>query len=259
MSSCRCPTARKRAVLEIGGWDSHASRRAAAGGAVQQCLKLLDATLRTAPSRCKRAQPAPGHAVVRWFTEFDAKWRSSSARRAPTTAAAARLQLGGAVRGGRVIADWFRALAPKDRFEGRDTAHHRPTCARCSKPVLHDHLGVAARRFDASGLPAVFPRRKYGRSICRAPEQLRLRLGLGRARAHHAPRCVRAGDRARAACAARQTPARAGTIGRALRIHAPARSLLRHGLSDVRPRAGPHARPAAPSAACSKLKVLRAP
>jgi uncharacterized protein (DUF1501 family) len=59
--------------------------------------------------------------------------------------------LGGAVRGGRVIADW-PGLAPKDRFEGRDLRITTDVRA-LFKSVLHDHLRVARSALDASVLP----------------------------------------------------------------------------------------------------------
>jgi len=59
--------------------------------------------------------------------------------------------LGGAVRGGRVIADW-PGLAPKDRFEGRDLRATTDLRALL-KGVLHDHLHVARSALDASVLP----------------------------------------------------------------------------------------------------------
>ncbi len=59
--------------------------------------------------------------------------------------------LGGAVRGGRVIADW-PGLAKKDRFEGRDlrvTTELRAVV----RTVLADHLRVPRAALDGTVLP----------------------------------------------------------------------------------------------------------
>jgi uncharacterized protein (DUF1501 family) len=53
------------------------------------------------------------------------------------------LLAGGAVKGGRVIADW-PGLKPANLYEGRDLAPTTDLRA-VIKGVLHDHLGVAER------------------------------------------------------------------------------------------------------------------
>ena len=59
--------------------------------------------------------------------------------------------LGGAVRGGRVIADW-PGLAARDRFEGRDL--RTTTDLRgVLKGVLADHLQVASRSLNTEVFP----------------------------------------------------------------------------------------------------------
>jgi uncharacterized protein (DUF1501 family) len=64
---------------------------------------------------------------------------------------AAAFLLGGAVAGGRVIADW-PGLSSRALYEGRDLA---PTLALHSvlKGVLADHLQVSTRALDASVFP----------------------------------------------------------------------------------------------------------
>jgi uncharacterized protein (DUF1501 family) len=73
----------------------------------------------------------------------------ATGRRAQTGGAA--FVLGGAVKGGRVIAD-RPGLAKKDRFEGRDL---RTTIDMRSvlKGVLSDHLHVASRHLDGDVFP----------------------------------------------------------------------------------------------------------
>jgi uncharacterized protein (DUF1501 family) len=58
---------------------------------------------------------------------------------------------GGAVRGGRVVADW-PGLAQKDRFEGRDLRITTDLRA-VFRSVLHDHLRVARGALDGTVLP----------------------------------------------------------------------------------------------------------
>ncbi|MEO8808296.1 MAG: DUF1501 domain-containing protein, partial [Burkholderiaceae bacterium] len=59
--------------------------------------------------------------------------------------------LGGAVKGGRVIADW-PGLAKRDRFEGRDLRITTDLRA-VLRGVLADHLQVATRSLNADVFP----------------------------------------------------------------------------------------------------------
>jgi uncharacterized protein (DUF1501 family) len=59
--------------------------------------------------------------------------------------------LGGAVAGGRVLADW-PGLAPKDRFEGRDLRITTDLRA-VFRTLLADHLQVARSVVDRDALP----------------------------------------------------------------------------------------------------------
>ena len=78
----------------------------------------------------------------------------------------AALLLGGAVRGGRVLADW-PGLAAKDRYEGRDLRITTDLRA-VLRPVLADHLQVARAALDREVLPgsAALPRLQ---DVLRAP------------------------------------------------------------------------------------------
>jgi uncharacterized protein (DUF1501 family) len=60
--------------------------------------------------------------------------------------------LGGAVRGGRVVADW-PGLAAKDRHEGRDLRATTDLRA-LFKGVLADHLEIDRTRLDSEVFPA---------------------------------------------------------------------------------------------------------
>ena len=59
--------------------------------------------------------------------------------------------IGGAVQGGRVIADW-PGLAKKDRFEGRDLRVTTDLRAAL-RPLLAEHLRVPKALLDSTVLP----------------------------------------------------------------------------------------------------------
>jgi uncharacterized protein (DUF1501 family) len=136
-------------VLEMGGWDTHANQ-AAANGALANNLRLLDeglGTLRdglTASGTWKRT-------VVVVMTEFGREVAMNGTQGTDHGTGGAAFVLGGAVKGGRVLADW-PGLAKKDRFEGRDLRITTDTRA-VLKSVLADHLQVSARRLDADVFP----------------------------------------------------------------------------------------------------------
>ncbi|HSW23691.1 MAG TPA: DUF1501 domain-containing protein, partial [Burkholderiaceae bacterium] len=112
------PDGPQAAVLEIGGWDSHANQ-ALPQGALSNNLKLLDATLAALRDALQGAQPAWPRTVVLVVTEFGREVAVNGTRGTDHGSGGVAFVLGGAVYGGRVIADW-PGLAPKDRFEGRD-------------------------------------------------------------------------------------------------------------------------------------------
>jgi uncharacterized protein (DUF1501 family) len=144
------PDGPQAAVLEIGGWDSHANQ-AQPQGALSNNLKLLDATLAALRESLQGARPAWPRTVVLVVTEFGREVAVNGTQGTDHGSGGAAFVLGGAVRGGRVIADW-PGLAPKDRFEGRDLRTTTDLRA-LFKAVLHDHLRVARTAIDASVLP----------------------------------------------------------------------------------------------------------
>ena len=144
------PDGPQAAVLEIGGWDSHANQ-AQPQGALSNNLKLLDATLAALRDSLQGTQPAWPRTVVLVVTEFGREVAVNGTQGTDHGSGGAAFVLGGAVRGGRVITDW-PGLAPKDRFEGRDLRTTTDLRA-LFKAVLHDHLRVARTTIDASVLP----------------------------------------------------------------------------------------------------------
>jgi len=138
------------AVLEIGGWDSHANQ-ALPQGALSNNLKLLDATLATLRESLHGVRPAWARTVVLVVTEFGREVAMNGTQGTDHGTGGVAFVLGGPVRGGRVIADW-PGLAAKDRFEGRDLRITTDLRA-VLKTVLHDHLHVARGALDTQVLP----------------------------------------------------------------------------------------------------------
>ncbi len=137
------------AVLELSGWDSHANQ-AAPNGATSGNLRNLDATLAALHQGL-----LPGglwqRSVVLVATEFGRQVTINGTQGTDHGSGGAAFVLGGAVRGGRVLADW-PGLAPKDRFEGRDLRITTDLRAAL-RPILLQHLQVPRAALDATVLP----------------------------------------------------------------------------------------------------------
>ena len=149
------PDGPRVAVLDGSGWDTHANE-GTDKGVLAIRLGLLDAALRTLKTSLG---PAWNKTAVLIATEFGRTAAVNGTRGTDHGTGAAAFVVGGAVRGGRVIADW-PSLAPGALYEGRDL---RPTLDLRSvcKALLQDHLGapapaVAREVFpDSSGAPAL--------------------------------------------------------------------------------------------------------
>ena len=135
------PDGPQAAVLELGGWDSHANQ-AADGGPLVNNLRLLDNTL--AALRDGLTAPGTGdvwrRTVVLVVTEFGRTVAINGTQGTDHGTGAAAFVLGGAVQGGRVLADW-PGLAPAQRNEGRDLRITTDLRA-VFKTVLTEHLGL---------------------------------------------------------------------------------------------------------------------
>jgi uncharacterized protein (DUF1501 family) len=105
-------------MIELGGWDTHANQR----GAFARSARQLDALL-----AAYRTGMGAGWAdtMVVVATEFGRTAKLNGTGGTDHGTASAALVMGGAVRGGRVIADW-PGLADGKLYEGRDLA---PTTA----------------------------------------------------------------------------------------------------------------------------------
>ena len=143
------PHGPRAAVLEMGGWDSHAGQ-AAAQGATANNLHQLDAGL-AALREGLVAGDVWRETVVVVATEFGREVAINGTLGTDHGTGGAAFVLGGAVRGGRVWADW-PGLATKARFEGRDLRTTTDLRALL-KGLLGDHLRVPARALEHEVFP----------------------------------------------------------------------------------------------------------
>jgi uncharacterized protein (DUF1501 family) len=126
------------AVIEMSGWDTHANQ-GTSGGQLANSLSLLDAGVATLKSELG---PVWRDTVVVIVTEVGRTAAPNGNRGTDHGSAAAMFLAGGAVAGGKVIADW-PGLAPAQLYENRDL---RPTLDTRGvlKGALAEHLGVSA-------------------------------------------------------------------------------------------------------------------
>lgn len=135
------------AVLDTSGWDTHAGEGSAQGqlagrlGQLDAGLALLKTELGT-----RWADTA-----VLLVTEFGRTAAVNGTQGTDHGTATSAFLLGGAVRGGRVIADW-PGLSARALYQGRDV---QPTLdlRAVLKGVLHEHLQVPAGALARSVFP----------------------------------------------------------------------------------------------------------
>ena len=122
------------AVVELGGWDTHANQGADTG-ALANRFEALDTGLANLQKGLGKHWANTAVAVV---TEFGRTVRVNGTRGTDHGTATAAMLLGGAVNGGKVISDW-PGLRDKDLYAGRDLM---PTTDLRSvfKGVLAEHL-----------------------------------------------------------------------------------------------------------------------
>ena len=137
------------AVLEMGGWDSHTNQNLPQG-ATSNNLRALDAAM-LALREGLQGGSLWGRTVVLVATEFGREVAVNGNLGTDHGSGGAAFVLGGAVHGGRVLADW-PGLAKKDRFEGRDL-RITPDLRSVLRAVLGEHLQVPRAALDAAVLP----------------------------------------------------------------------------------------------------------
>ena len=135
------------AMFDTTGWDTHANEGGAQG---QLALRLrgLDAALAALK---ESLGPVWRNTVVLVATEFGRTAAINGTRGTDHGTGAAAFLLGGAVAGGRVLADW-PGLARANLLDGRDLKPTRDL-RTVMKGVLRDHLGVPAAALDSQVFP----------------------------------------------------------------------------------------------------------
>jgi uncharacterized protein (DUF1501 family) len=137
----------KVAVFDTSGWDTHANEGGAQGQLAGR-LGELDTGLATLHQELGAAWR---HTAVLLVTEFGRTAAINGTRGTDHGTATVAFLAGGAVAGGRVIADW-PGLSSHALYQGRDLA---PTLDLRSvlKGVLSDHLAVSTRALEQDVFP----------------------------------------------------------------------------------------------------------
>ena len=132
------------AMIETGGWDTHTGQR----GRLNAQLKGLDAMIGALQAGLG---PLWNDTMVLVATEFGRTVAINGTGGTDHGTGSSAMLLGGAVRGGRVLADW-PGLAPGSLFEGRDL---RPTLQLDAfiGGAVAGHFGVE----PAKAMAALFP------------------------------------------------------------------------------------------------------
>lgn len=144
------PDGPQAAVLEIGGWDTHAGQ-AAPQGPLANNLRVLDNTLAALRDGLMASPGLWQRSLVLVVTEFGRQVAINGTQGTDHGSGGAAFALGGTVHGGRVLADW-PGLAPKDRFEGRDLRVTTDLRA-LFRVALQDHLQIAPATIERDLLP----------------------------------------------------------------------------------------------------------
>jgi uncharacterized protein (DUF1501 family) len=134
-------------ALALDGWDTHFNE-GIAQGRLSQLLGALDEALAAIKANMG---PAWRDTVVALATEFGRTARINGTDGTDHGTATIALLVGGAIKGGRVIADW-PGLKPADLYQNRDL---KPTTdlRAVLKGVLRDHLRADERALTQTVFP----------------------------------------------------------------------------------------------------------
>jgi uncharacterized protein (DUF1501 family) len=140
------------AMIETGGWDTHAGQRGRLGAQLNGLDQMI-AALKTGLG------PLWGKTMVLVATEFGRTVKVNGTQGTDHGTASVAWLLGGAVQGGRVVADW-PGLSDAALYEGRDL---RPTAGLDAVigSAAAAHFGVDPAR----AMPALFPGQKSARAM----------------------------------------------------------------------------------------------
>lgn len=140
------------AMIETGGWDTHAGQRGRLGAQLNGLDQMI-AALKTGLG------PLWGKTMVLVATEFGRTVKVNGTQGTDHGTGSVAWLLGGAVQGGRVVADW-PGLSDAALYEGRDL---RPTAGLDAVigSAAAAHFGVDPAR----AMPALFPGQKSARML----------------------------------------------------------------------------------------------
>lgn len=141
------PDGPRIAVLEMGGWDTHANQGLTSGRLANHLAAFGDGM-----GKLKAALgPHWSHTAVLAVSEFGRTVAPNGTSGTDHGVAGAAFLFGGAVAGGRVLTDW-PGLKTSQLYEGRDL---RPTTdlRALFKAALRDHLGVDAIALEREVFP----------------------------------------------------------------------------------------------------------
>ena len=134
-------------ALALDGWDTH-NNEGAVTGRLSDLLGALDAALAAVETNMG---PAWSETVVTLVTEFGRTARINGTQGTDHGTATVALLLGGAVKGGRVVADW-PGVKESDLHEKRDLKATTDLRA-VLKGLLRDHLRIDERVLTADIFP----------------------------------------------------------------------------------------------------------
>jgi uncharacterized protein (DUF1501 family) len=134
-------------VLDLNGFDTHANQKPVAGN-LGNILAGLDGTI---AGLAQALAPVWEDTVIAFLTEFGRTVHVNGTAGTDHGTATVALLVGGAVKGGRVIADW-PGLKPADLHEGRDL---KPTLdlRAALKGIAAEHLGIPRARVESDVFP----------------------------------------------------------------------------------------------------------
>lgn len=141
------PDGPRIAVIEVGGWDTHAYQGAEQGQLANR-LRSLDQGLEILRTSLGHAWKSTAMLVV---TEFGRTVAVNGTRGTDHGTATCAFLAGGAVSGGRVLADW-PGLATNNLYQQRDL---KPTLDLRSifKGILAEHLGATEADLETKIFP----------------------------------------------------------------------------------------------------------
>jgi uncharacterized protein (DUF1501 family) len=139
------------AVLEIGGWDTHVGQGTTTGRLANALATLSEGL----GSLSQAMTPVWGKTVIMTSTEFGRTARPNGTGGTDHGTASAAFLLGGAVNGGRVLANW-PGIGSGRLYQNRDLA---PTIdlRAVFKAVLKEHMGLPESDLDRTVFPESSP------------------------------------------------------------------------------------------------------